>query len=268
MHNCGIMEIRKKDQKDCHQIGVKFINDAGLLKRMNKSIGALVVVLYGCTERNLLEEFPELGNKGERESSFISPFIENNQPNVFTFVDKNPSSETYGQKYSFVLKEEEAKQKQYQERRIFFASLDNTTVFNWFEPWCFPCMEELPDLERLALENAIPVFGFTTDYKKFPSINGKVIEDTISYPFFIVDSEHGTYKEFLHQLNPTKELSGEMPEEGVEQFTPTVEMGVVPRTLFIYKEKQYCLRTAGQTYEAMREQTTSDSCPQTILVKI
>ena len=128
-------------------------------------------------------------------------------------------------------------------------------------------MAELPDLERLVEENGIPVFGFTQDFGKYPSMTGIPVEDVVSYPFFNVNTESPVYEAFLHQLNPSKGETGDVFEEGAERFIPTVEMPVYPKTLFIYGENNSCFVPAGQTYTSFLEQANVESCPQFVLQK-
>ncbi len=217
------------------------------------------LLLLGCTSQDVPSEnftVTSLSDKG---------FVQ-----VYTFRDINPSSPTHDTFYSFTSVQQEHPYSSLNTvRSLHFDNLSKPVLFHFLEPWCFPCMEELPNLERLAEEENVSIFGITSDYYKIPSVNGIPIENTVTFPLFYVEQDDEQYKAFLHALNPSS-LAAEESDTPPEQFVATVEMlNVFPRSLFVYNSNNMCFFPGAQTYDLYVEQTNQAApCPEFVLTKI
>lgn len=212
---------------------------------------SLLSLIQGCTSLDF-----DVALKADQEQS------------VYVFTDSNPSSATYNQEYVFVL-EVGSRLTKDSPYVVSFPDLTETVVLNFFEPWCQPCMAELPDLERLAEENDVPVFGFTADYTS-AGLNGMYIENTISYSFFQINVDDSKYKGFLHEFtNPTdvfdmeRILSKEVSVDSILlESGPIIEMDLLPKTVFSYENGVNCLVVSSRTYEKFQEKITDSDCPR------
>ena len=143
-------------------------------------------LMSGCNFQSNLE--PKNADDQYTENAFLDDnliFAEE----VGGFVDINPNSTGYNAAYSLDVLIEE----------------DKPVLINFFEPWCGPCMKELPDLERIYKEQDIIVVGFTADYYSYPeSFKDKKmqkewipIEERISFPFFDGAQQYFDVRDFV-----------------------------------------------------------------------
>lgn len=59
---------------------------------------------------------------------------------------------------------------------------DKWTLINYFAEWCSPCLEELPELNELALEGELRVFGISYDSLSDQEIKGLINRYNIQFP--------------------------------------------------------------------------------------
>lgn len=59
---------------------------------------------------------------------------------------------------------------------------DKWTIVNYFAEWCAPCLEELPELNKLAERSDIRVFGISYDSLSVDEIKGLINKYQIEFP--------------------------------------------------------------------------------------
>lgn len=78
------------------------------------------------------------------------------------------------------------------------------TLLNFWEPWCSPCMNEMPWLQRVYAEGRVNVLGVSRDWYKSVEDerrwkNQRTIIDKVTYPLLGSREDHYPLERFLKE---------------------------------------------------------------------
>lgn len=130
-----------------------------------KSYIALLPALFACAK---------LGTTGNIQQ--LSQDIQSSPALSNSFTDVNPHSDTYQKQFSL----------------DDYLDCGMPVIVNFWEPWCPPCIAEMPALQRRYEEGDVVIIGLSYDLSV--RINSKIlsVDDTlmnITYPYSGLKSE-------------------------------------------------------------------------------
>jgi len=85
-------------------------------------------------------------------------------------------------------------------------------LLNYWAKWCKPCLEEIPELNKLAVEQAdkLSVIGVNFDVLPLPELTAQVLSLDIGYPVVTVDPADYLYLDKPEVLPTTYVLNTDL----------------------------------------------------------
>lgn len=148
-----------------------------------KSYIALLPALFACAKLGTTGNIQQLSQDIQ-----ASPVLSN------SFTDVNPHSDTYQKQFSLE----------------DYLDCGKPVIVNFWEPWCYPCIAEMPALQRRYEEGDVIIIGLSDsleDYNKAQINMQGSVEKTlmnITYPYSGLKSEFNNTRALYSLFFPNK----------------------------------------------------------------